>query len=117
MIDDTRLENRIRILEQEAEGEKAVTRQVYQQAVRNGDALRAVQMAVAEVTSRVDHMVQEVVQNSALLRAHGLRLEALTRDVTMLRNDLMSLRGDMAERFDAVLTAIRALAPRDPPGA
>ncbi len=111
------IESRVGELTSEVEGEKAVTRQVYQQAVRNGDALRAVQMAVAEVTSRVDHMVQEVVQNSALLRTHGLRLEALTRDVTMLRNDVMSLRGDMAERFDAVLTAIRALAPRDPPGA
>ena len=108
------IESRVGELTSEVGGEKAVTRQVYQQAVRNGDALRAVQMAVAEVTSRVDHMVQEVVQNSALLRTHGLRLEALTRDVTMLRNDLMSLRGDMAERFDAVLTAIRALAPRDP---
>jgi hypothetical protein len=72
-----------------------------------------VQIATAEVASRVDHMVQEVVQNSALLRTHGLRLEALTRDVAMLRNDLMSLRGEMAERFDTVLEAIRALTPRD----
>ena len=109
------LEIRVRELASEVEGEKAVTRQVYQQTVRNGDLLRAVQIATAEVASRVDHMVQEVVQNSALLRTHGLRLEALTRDVTMLRNDLMSLRGDMAERFDAVLEAIRAVAPRDPP--
>jgi chromosome segregation ATPase len=114
------LEIRVRELASEVEGEKAVTRQVYQQAVRNGDLLRAVQIATAEVASRVDHMVQEVVQNSALLRTHGLRLEALTRDVAQMRTDLTVLRREMGEleghidtRFDAVMEAIRALTPRE----
>ncbi len=114
------LEIRVRELASEVEGEKAVTRQVYQQAVRNGDLLRAVQIATAEVASRVDHMVQEVVQNSALLRTHGLRLEALTRDVAQMRTDLTLLRREMGQleahidtRFDAVMEAIRALTPRD----
>jgi len=114
------LEIRVRELASEVEGEKAVTRQVYQQAVRNGDLLRAVQIATAEVASRVDHMVQEVVQNSALLRTHGLRLEALTRDVAQMRTDLTVLRREMGQleahidtRFDAVMEAILALTPRD----
>ena len=114
------LEIRVRELASEVEGEKAVTRQVYQQAVRNGDLLRAVQIATAEVASRVDHMVQEVVQNSALLRTHGLRLEALTRDVAQMRTDLTVLRREVGQleahidtRFDSVMEAIRALTPRD----
>ena len=114
------LEIRVRELASEVEGEKAVTRQVDQQAVRNGDLLRAVHIATAEVASRVDHMVQEVVQNSALLRTHGLRLEALTRDVAQMRTDLTVLRREMGQleahidtRFDAVMAAIGALTPRD----
>jgi hypothetical protein len=113
------LENRVRELASEVEGEKAITRQVYQQAVRNGDALRAVQISVAEITSRVDHIVQEVIQNTAAVRTHGARLDTLTRDVGLLRNDQVLLRRDLEElrahidvRFDAVLEAIRALGPR-----
>jgi hypothetical protein len=62
-----------------------VTRQVYQQAVRNGDALRAVQLSVTELTSRADHIVHEVIQNTAAVRTQGARLDSLTRDVTLLR--------------------------------
>ncbi len=128
-IDD--LESRVRELASEVEGEKAVTRQVYQQAVRNGDALRAVQISVGEIASRIDHVVQEVIQNTAAVRTHGARLDTLTRDVGLLRNDQVVLRRDleelrshmdmrldaierrMDERFDAVLEAIRALGSRD----
>jgi hypothetical protein len=85
MIDE--LENRVRELAAEVEGEKAVPRQVYQQAVRNGDALRAVQIVVAEMASRVDHVVQEVIQNTAAVRTHGARLDTLSRDVGLLRSD------------------------------
>jgi chromosome segregation ATPase len=125
MIDE--LENRVRELAAEVEGEKAVPRQVYQQAVRNGDALRAVQIVVAEMASRVDHVVQEVIQNTAAVRTHGARLDTLSRDVGLLRSDQVVLRRDleelrshvdtrldaierrMDERFDAVMNAIRAL--------
>jgi chromosome segregation ATPase len=89
------LENRVRELSTEVEGEKVVTRQVYQQAVRNGDALRAVQLAVVEVTSRADHIVQEVIQNTAAVRTQGARLDSLTRDTGLLRNDLTLLRRDI----------------------
>jgi chromosome segregation ATPase len=123
------LDAKVRELASEVEGEKAITRQVYQQAVRNGDALRAVQLAVAEVTSRTDHIVQEVIQNTAAVRSHGVRLESLTRDVGLIRNDLTLLRRDMEDvhtRLDGMdrkldgmasgIAAIRAaVAPRDPP--
>jgi hypothetical protein len=49
------------------------------------------------MTSRVDHMVTEVVQGTALLRSHGLRLESLTRDVGLLRNDVTALRRGQEE--------------------
>jgi chromosome segregation ATPase len=133
MMATDELDSRVRELTAEVEGEKAVTRQVYQQSIRNGDALRVVQLAIAEVTSRLDHVVQEVIQNTAAARSHGARLESLTRDVTLLRNDQTLLRRDIEElrvhvdarfeelrvhvdaRFDAVLDAIRALGPRESP--
>ena len=41
------LENRVRELSSDVEGEKAVTRQVYAQAVRNGDQIGALRSEVA----------------------------------------------------------------------
>jgi hypothetical protein len=94
-------------------------------------------LAVVEVSSRVDHVVHEVIQNTAAVRSQGARLESLTRDVTLLRNDQTLLRRDLEElrvhmdarfdavlnaifdhmdaRFDAVFDAIRALGPRESP--
>jgi chromosome segregation ATPase len=98
------LENRVRELASEIEGEKAVTRQVYAQSVRNGDQIGALRSEVATgrvdiqaMTSRVDHMVTEVVQGTAMLRSHGLRLESLTRDVGLLRNEVTALRRGQEE--------------------
>jgi chromosome segregation ATPase len=107
MIIIDELEDRVRYVESEVEGEKAVTRQVYQQAVRNGDALRAVQLAVVELTSRTDHIVQEVIQNTAAVRSHGARLDSLTRDVGQLRNDATELRRNI-EAVNARLAQIEA---------
>jgi chromosome segregation ATPase len=106
------LENRVRCVESETEGEKAVTRQVYLQAIRNGDQIGALRSEVATarvdiqaLTSQTDHIVGEVVQSTALLRSHGLRLEALTRDVGLLRSDVTALRRGQEElhvRLDGV---------------
>jgi predicted nucleic acid-binding Zn-ribbon protein len=130
MIDE--LERRVRELASEVEGEKAITRQVYQQAIRNGDQIGALRSEVATarvdiqaLSSQADHVVNEVVQHGAMLRSHGLRLESLTRDVALLRNDVTALRRGQEElharldvveqtmnaRFDAVLDAIRGLRP------
>jgi hypothetical protein len=54
-------------------------------------------------------MVAEIIQNSALLRPHGARLEALTRDVAALRNDVTELRRGQEElhvRLDRVETRL-----------
>jgi chromosome segregation ATPase len=93
------LERRVRFVESEVEGEKAVTRSVYEQSVRNGDQLGALRSEVATarvdiqaMTSRVDHVAQEVVQNTAALRNHGTLLTILQQDVTALRGDAIELR-------------------------
>jgi chromosome segregation ATPase len=114
MIDE--LERRVRTLEEEAEGEKAVTRQVLEQSIRNGDYLLALRSEVASVrvdlhalTSRVDHIAGDVVQANAALVSHGRRLNTLTQDVREIRTRL----DGMDTKLDAVLAA---LAPRDPSG-
>lgn len=120
------LEQRVREVGSEVEGEKVVTRRLYDQAVRTADQVGALRSEVATaridiqaVGSQVDHMVQEVVQVSAALRTHGLRLEALTRDIGLLRSDATELRRGQEEihvrldrhedRFDALQGSVDAL--------
>jgi chromosome segregation ATPase len=115
------LERRVRELASDVEGEKAVTRQVYAQSVRNGDQIGALRSEVATarvdiqaLTSQTDHVVSEIVQSTALLRSHGLRLESLTRDVGLLRGDITALRRGQEElhvrldRMDARLDQMDA---------
>jgi chromosome segregation ATPase len=113
------LENRVREISSEVEGEKAVTRQVYMQSIRNGDQIGALRCEVANarvdiqnLTSQTEHMVGEVVQSTALVRSHGLRLEALTRDIGLLRNDVTALRRGQEElhvRVDGLETRLDRL--------
>jgi hypothetical protein len=118
----------VRELASDVEGEKAVTRQVYAQSVRNGDQIGALRSEVAtarvdiqDLTSRVDHVVTEVVQGTALLRSHGARLESLTGDVGLLRNDVTGLRRGQEEihvRLDRmeqnIVAILAAIAPHGP---
>jgi len=102
----------------EVEGEKTVTRHVLEQSMRNGDVLLALRSEVGFVrtdlsalTSRVDHIASNVVLANAALNSHGTRLNVLTQDVREIRTRL----DGMDAKLDNVLTAVRALAPRDPP--
>jgi hypothetical protein len=49
------LENRVRELGSEVEGEKLVTRQLYQQAIRNGAQIGALRTEVLDIVNRVQH--------------------------------------------------------------
>jgi DNA anti-recombination protein RmuC len=98
------LEKRVRYVESEVEGEKLITRRVYDQAVRNGDQLAALrsEIATAKVDiqatgPRVDHIAQEVVQNTAALRNHGTLLTMLQQDVGTIRSDVTALRRGQEE--------------------
>jgi hypothetical protein len=111
----------------EVDGEKTVTRAVLEQSIRNGDVLLALRSEVGSVridvhalTSRVDHIAGDVVQANAALKSHGRRLDVLTQDVREIRTRLDGVDArltGMDAKLDAVLTAVRALAPRDPPSA
>jgi chromosome segregation ATPase len=117
-----RLESRVRELAEDADGEKRVTRYVLQQARLNGDDLAAMKTHLA-------HLNDEMVVANAALHSHGVRLNSLTQDVAVLRNETTALRRDMGAlqerlealhtemnaKFNLVLEAVRALAPRDPP--
>jgi peptidoglycan hydrolase CwlO-like protein len=131
----------VRYLESEVEGEKAVTRHVLEQAIRNGDVLNAVRSETATarvdliaLTSQLHHIAGDVTVANAALRSHGNLLNVLRQDVTTIRQDVTALRRDVEvvnkrldavdARFDAVdarLAAIEtniaailaAVAPRD----
>jgi chromosome segregation ATPase len=126
MVRIEELEQRVREVGSEVEGEKLVTRRLYDQAVRTADQVGALRSEVGTarvdiqaVGSQVDHMAHEVVQVSAALRTHGLRLESLTRDIGLLRNDASELRRGQEEihvrldrheeRLDALQAAVDAV--------
>jgi chromosome segregation ATPase len=93
------LDRRVQYVESEIEGEKLVTRRVLEQSVRNGDQLGALRSEVVTarvdiqaLTSRMDHIAGEVVQNTAALRNHGTLLTMLQQDAAALRSDATELR-------------------------
>jgi predicted nucleic acid-binding Zn-ribbon protein len=99
MVTTEGLEHRVQYVESELEGEKLVTRRVLEQSVRNGDQLGALRSEVATarvdiqaLTSRMDHIAGEVVQNTAALRNHGTLLTLLQQDVAALRSDATEMR-------------------------
>jgi chromosome segregation ATPase len=96
------LENRVRFLASEVEGEKPVTRTVLEQAIRNGDVMNAVRSEVATmrvdllaITSRTDHIAGDVAVGNAALRNHGILLTMLQQDMGAIRGDVTLLRRDM----------------------
>jgi hypothetical protein len=122
-------------LESEVVGEKAVTRSVYEQSVRNGDVLNALRGEVATgrvdisaLGSQVDHVVQEMIQNTAALRNHGTLLTLMQQDVGALRSDATELRrgqeainlrlDQLESRFDRlesnVAAILAAVTPHNP---
>jgi chromosome segregation ATPase len=106
------LENRVRYVESEVEGEKLVTRSVLEQSTRNGAVLHSLRSELGTLTARADYVVQEVVQNTAALRNHGTLLTMLQRDVTALRNDVTELRRGQEEihcRLDRMEQNIAAI--------
>jgi hypothetical protein len=116
------LERKVHFVESEIEGEKRVTRAVLEQSIRNGDQLGALRSEVATgkvdiqgLTSRVDHIAIEVIQNTAALRNHGTLLTMLQADVGALRNDVTALRRGQEElhaRLDTELSSMREEAAR-----
>ncbi len=103
------LERRMRAIEEEAEGEKAVTRYVLTQARFNSDDLLVMKGILTHVSDDM-LMVKTTQQN------HGTRLNGLTQDVTLLRQDVTHLRRDMEElrvhidaKFDAVDARFEAM--------
>jgi tetrahydromethanopterin S-methyltransferase subunit G len=94
----------------EVEGEKLVTRHILEQAQRNGDDLGTIKSRLDRVETRLDHIAGDTVVMKADLGRHGRMLEVLRQDVREIRTRL----DGMDAKLDAVLTAVRALAPREP---
>jgi chromosome segregation ATPase len=130
MIDE--LERRVRTLEEELSGERHVSRYMVEQAGRNSEVLHAVRSEVAivrsevaavradvsAVTARVDVLAGGMASARAALVMHGRALDVLQQDVRQLRVEVSELRQGMDAmdaKLDAILEAIHARLPRDPP--
>jgi chromosome segregation ATPase len=93
----TRLGNRILALEDEMTGEKAVTRHVLRQASLNADDL-------ATLKTEVRHLTEQMVLANAALNSHGVRLNVLTQDTAMIRQEITALRTDVGAVQEQVST-------------
>ena len=74
---------RIRVLEGEVEGEKMVTRHILEQTRHNSNDLASLKTDMALVR--------------AVLTSHSARLNVLTQDVGLLRQDMEVVRRDVGE--------------------
>ncbi len=74
---------RVRVLEGEVEGEKMVTRHILEQTHHNSNDLASLKTDMALVR--------------AVLTSHSARLNVLTQDVGLLRQDMEVVRRDVSE--------------------
>lgn len=81
-----RLESRVNTVEQEADGEKLLSRYILNQARQNGDDLGIIKTRVDRLETKVDRIEAE--------------LSSLRKDVTSLRGDLPAI---IAETMREVL--------------
>lgn len=109
------LDAKMRELESEINGEKAVTRHIFVQGRQNTTDLGAIRSEIAimraESGDRLDRIVGDLVLVNAALNSHGARLNALTQDVLLIRQDVTALRRDMEhdiERVSARLNSFQA---------
>jgi hypothetical protein len=114
MATSDELENRVRELASEINGEKAVTRHIFEQSRRTSElaAIRS-EIAVmrAESGDRLDRLAGDMVLANAALNSHGIRLDSLTRDIGLLRGDVTALRRGQEElhvRLDQLQTDVAA---------
>ena len=88
---------RVRVLESEVEGEKAVTPYIFDQARRNAENLAAVKTELESIKMRLDHHDGEFVLLKSALTSHTALLNVLTQDVGQLRQGMGEMRRDMGQ--------------------
>lgn|SRR5579871_829009 len=98
MVTTDELDIRTRYLDNEIEGEKAVTRHVLRQATLNADDL-------GFLKTEARRLNEQMVLTNAALHSQSGRLTSLAQDVTLIRHDVTALRRGMEEvhtRLDAM---------------
>jgi chromosome segregation ATPase len=89
------IEARVRVIENEITGEKAVTRHVLQQAGHNRDDIAAIHVDLATLKLQADRMGSELVLIKAAQTSHGSLLNVLSQDIRELRTETADIRRDL----------------------
>ncbi len=98
------LDNRVRYLESEVEGEKAVTRHVLEQLRRNTTELTVFR---SESGLALDRLSSDVVLVKAAQVAQGGMLNILVQDTRQIRTEMGAIRMEISE-VRAEMGAVRA---------
>jgi chromosome segregation ATPase len=103
------LERRVRTVEEEAGGEKHLTRYAVEQTQRNGDALTALRgetatlrAEVGAVANRVDHLAGDSAAIKAALAMHGRALDVVMQDIRQIRDQ----QAETNRKLDLILTRL-----------
>jgi chromosome segregation ATPase len=116
------LERRVRTVEEEAHGEKHLTRYAEEQTQRNGEMLHALRsdvtllrVDVGAVTTRVDNLAGDTAAIKSALAMHGRALDVLQQDVRQLRGEVSEINVRFDRLDSNVVAILAAVAPQSPP--
>jgi chromosome segregation ATPase len=102
------LEARIRVLESEATGEKAVTRNLFERTGRNTGDIAAARVDITTLDLKLDRLAGDMSLVKAALIDHGTMLNILVQDMRTTRNEM----GEVRARLDALERRLDAIERR-----
>jgi hypothetical protein len=82
-------EARVDVLEREVEGEKLVTRYIFEQTRRNGDDLAAIKERFDRVEEKVDALDRKIEAVHRKFDALDRKVDGLVRDLPTIMADVM----------------------------
>jgi chromosome segregation ATPase len=113
------LTNKTRYLESEIEGEKAVTRHIFESTRRHAEELAALRVEIATLRLVNERIGGDVAMVKAAQVSQGSMLNILVQDVGALRNETAALRHELRtetaalnRRFDGLETRFGRLETR-----
>jgi hypothetical protein len=103
------LTSKTRYLESEIEGEKAVTRHIFESTRRHAEELAALRVEIATLRLVNERIGGDVAMVKAAQVSQGSMLNILVQDVGALRNETAALRRELHEETASLRTETAAL--------
>jgi hypothetical protein len=90
-------ESRLRFIESEVEGEKALTRHLFKNASGNGDQIAAIRVEITTLQLQAERAAGNVELIKTMQVTQGTMLNILTQDVREIRTEMGQIHAQMGE--------------------